>query len=229
MKREEGGNRQTEMLYRRWRSRQRKTVEISICVATVAGHVPLVGRDVEAAWRKLKERHGIVDGDRSLTKTLSGTQLNVHRSATEIRDRFRTIQAAASDDSTNVYSSNWRPPKYDRTSTDYGRPKKGTLTELRALKAAAHIAREMVQLCEVIEENGYRLADGSMEINFGDLFRIYQFISDKLVGMLLRARKHGMLQFDGEMLYQRRDEEKTIHLLMDADQRRNFLATGLTW
>jgi hypothetical protein len=35
----------------------------------------------------------------------------------------------------------------------------------------------------------------------------------QLVGMLIRARKHGLLHFEGEMLYQRQDEKKTITLL----------------
>lgn len=31
--------------------------------------------------------------------------------------------------------------------------------------------------------------------------------------MLLRARKHGLIDFEGEMLYQRRDEDTIITLL----------------
>jgi hypothetical protein len=39
-----------------------------------------------------------------------------------------------------------------------------------------------------------------------------------VVGLLLRARKHGMVTFEGEMLYQRRDEEKIITLLISHEQ-----------
>lgn len=35
----------------------------------------------------------------------------------------------------------------------------------------------------------------------------------QVVGMLLRARKHGIVAFDGEMLYQRQDEKVPITLL----------------
>lgn len=38
-------------------------------------------------------------------------------------------------------------------------------------------------------------------------------ISDKCVGILLRARKHGFVYFDGEMLYQRRDDNVIIKLI----------------
>uniref|UniRef100_A0A915E460 Costars domain-containing protein n=1 Tax=Ditylenchus dipsaci TaxID=166011 RepID=A0A915E460_9BILA len=91
---------------------------------------------------------------------------------------------------------------------------------MRANKAAKCIAKEMFQLCQVIEENGHRNSPSSYEITitFGDLFKIYQFISDKLVGILLRARKHNMLHFEGEMLFQRRDEQKVIHLLLNHQQ-----------
>lgn len=44
------------------------------------------------------------------------------------------------------------------------------------------MAKEIVQLCEVIEENGRRNADGTVTISFGDLFANYVYISDK-VGM----------------------------------------------
>lgn len=38
-------------------------------------------------------------------------------------------------------------------------------------------------------------------------------ISNKVVGILIRARKHGFVDFEGEMLYQRRDDDKVIRLL----------------
>lgn len=38
-------------------------------------------------------------------------------------------------------------------------------------------------------------------------------ISDKLVGMLLRARKHKLVDFEGEVLFQRRDDHVPIILL----------------
>lgn len=55
-----------------------------------------------------------------------------------------------------------------------------------------------------------RQADGSYVIKFGKLFNAYTRISDKVVGMLVRARRHGFVKFEGEMLYQRQDEDVLI-------------------
>ncbi len=68
----------------------------------------------------------------------------------EIREHFKTIQSGALIEKTSdVYASSWSRPKYDRTSSDYGRPKKGTLTELRAKKAGeSRVAmRGMGRIC----------------------------------------------------------------------------------
>ncbi|KAK8772466.1 hypothetical protein V5799_024291 [Amblyomma americanum] len=43
--------------------------------------------------------------------------------------------------------------------------------------------------------------------------QLYTSISNKVVGILLRARKHGLVDFEGEMLYQRRDDGVVIRLL----------------
>ena len=50
-------------------------------------------------------------------------------------------------------------------------------------------------------------------IPFGRLFEIYVRISNKLVGVLLRARKHGLVHFEGETLFQRRDDHVPVSLL----------------
>lgn len=39
--------------------------------------------------------------------------------------------------------------------------------------------------------------DESRAIKFGPLFKIYEFYSDKVVGLLIRARKYGLLDFEG--------------------------------
>lgn len=38
-------------------------------------------------------------------------------------------------------------------------------------------------------------------------------INDKLVGLLLRARKHKFIEFEGEVLFQRRDDDVPIFML----------------
>ena len=47
--------------------------------------------------------------------------------------------------------------------------------------------------------------EGLAVMLFGDLFRLYTRISDKVVGLLLRARKHGLVAFEPEMLFQVRE------------------------
>lgn len=65
----------------------------------------------------------------------------------------------------------------------------------------------------MIEEHGTPIEDGLAEIKFGELFRLYQVISNKVVGVLIRARKHGFVEFEGEMLYQKRDDHVIIKLV----------------
>ncbi|EYB81742.1 hypothetical protein Y032_0375g247 [Ancylostoma ceylanicum] len=133
--------------------------------------------------------------------------------------RFRELEKEEIESrKDDVYSKNYVPRKYSKCSAEYGTPKPGTLTEMRAKKASKHIAREMLYLCEVIREYGHRSRKGRIEITFGQLFSVYQYISDKVVGMLLRARKHHMVDFEGEMLFQRRDEDVIITLLLSDEE-----------
>ncbi|ULU12264.1 hypothetical protein L5515_001608 [Caenorhabditis briggsae] len=119
----------------------------------------------------------------------------------------------------DVYSKDFAPKKINKDSSEYGRPKPGTLTEQRAKKAAAHVHREMLTLCEVVEDYGKReKEDGPIRITFGRLFTIYVNISDKVVGTLLRARKHKMIDFEGEMLFQKRDDHVIITLLLEGSE-----------
>lgn len=68
-------------------------------------------------------------------------------------------------------------PKISRE--DYGKPPKGSLSELRAVKASIHVNREILQLCEVIDQCGERLFseqekpdDPRIAISFGELFTV---------------------------------------------------------
>ncbi|XP_075684107.1 actin-binding Rho-activating protein [Rhinoderma darwinii] len=95
----------------------------------------------------------------------------------------------------------------------YGRPKEGTKTAERAMRAEAHIHREMKDLCFIISTMAKPGKDGKVRVTFGELFDRYVRISDKVVGILLRARKHIMVDFPGEMLWQGRDDYVIITLL----------------
>ncbi|KAK6491523.1 actin-binding Rho-activating protein-like [Huso huso] len=95
----------------------------------------------------------------------------------------------------------------------YGRPKEGSKTAERAKRAEAHIHREISDMCFIIRTMEDPGPDGKIRVNFGQLFDRYVRISDKVVGILMRARKHGKLHFEGEMLWQGRDDHVVITLL----------------
>ncbi|XP_053302055.1 actin binding Rho activating protein b [Pleuronectes platessa] len=96
----------------------------------------------------------------------------------------------------------------------YGRPKEGTKTAERAKRAEQHIHREISDMCFVIRTMADPDPDGKTRITFGELFDRYVRISDKVVGILMRARKHGKVAFEGEMLWQGQDDGVIITLLV---------------
>ncbi|XP_068996191.1 actin-binding Rho-activating protein [Embiotoca jacksoni] len=104
-----------------------------------------------------------------------------------------------------------------RGRDDYGRPLQGSMTEQRGKDAHSHISREVQELCEVIKNIGEpRDKDGDRKVitvEFAKLFEHYVTISNKLVGTLLRARKQRLVEFEGEMLWQGKDDHVVITLL----------------
>lgn len=86
----------------------------------------------------------------------------------------------------------------------FHRPAAGSLSDIRGRKAGVHILKEILELCDVINQNGSPCRDHPeiMAITFGDLFNLYVHINDKLVGLLLRARKQKIIDFEGECLFQ---------------------------
>ncbi|XP_029307954.1 actin-binding Rho-activating protein [Cottoperca gobio] len=109
-----------------------------------------------------------------------------------------------------------------RGQDDYGRPLQGSVTEQRGKDAHTHISREVEELCEVIRnigETGDKDGGGSgsnekvVTVKFRKLFEHYVTISNKLVGILLRARKQRLVDFEGEMLWQGKDDHAVITLL----------------
>ncbi|XP_027705685.1 actin-binding Rho-activating protein [Vombatus ursinus] len=95
----------------------------------------------------------------------------------------------------------------------YGHPREGTKTAERAKRAEEHIHREVMGLCFIIRTMARCGRDGKIQVTFGELFDRYVRISDKVVGILMRARKHGLVHFEGEMLWQGRDDHVVITLL----------------
>ncbi|KAK0421005.1 hypothetical protein QR680_015018 [Steinernema hermaphroditum] len=126
----------------------------------------------------------------------------------------------------NPYSDNYEQPKWDKAANDYARPPPGSKTEKRGIRAGDYVTREILFLMEVINENAAG-EHPNRSVKFGPLFYTYAHYSDKLVGMLLRARKYGLVAFDGEMLYQRQDDHKDIVMLKSLDEiKRTMRYTG---
>ncbi|CAL8248228.1 unnamed protein product [Lota lota] len=125
-----------------------------------------------------------------------------------------------------------RPPTGlpQRGQHGYGRPLEGSMTERRGRDAHTHISREVEELCAAIRTIGQRAGgeghrDGGVgdrgcaehgaaivTVEFRKLFEHYVTISNKLVGVLLRARKQGLVHFEGEMLWQGQDDGVVITL-----------------
>ncbi|XP_059909310.1 actin-binding Rho-activating protein-like [Gadus macrocephalus] len=102
-----------------------------------------------------------------------------------------------------------------RGQRGYGRPLEGSMTERRGRDAHTHVGREVEELCAAIRAIGRRGEEGgtgSVTVEFGRLFEHYVTISNKLVGVLLRARRQGLVHFDGEMLWQGQDDRVVITL-----------------
>ncbi|KAI1899911.1 hypothetical protein AGOR_G00066640 [Albula goreensis] len=95
----------------------------------------------------------------------------------------------------------------------YGRPKEGSKTAERGERAQKHVRREMDEMCYIIRDMGVPDKSGRICMTFGRLFDRYVKISDKVVGILLRCRKHRMVDFPGEMLWKGQDDNVIITLL----------------
>lgn len=113
---------------------------------------------------------------------------------------------------------------------EYGKPKKGSLTEYRGMKANIQVYQEMIELCQVIHDSGVPVEGEPdlREIPFGELFQIYVHINDKVVGLLLRARKHELLTFEGECLFQKFHDHVPIYLLRPIKEIREIMQSKQT-
>jgi len=101
----------------------------------------------------------------------------------------------------------------EKHGSGYGKPPPGSKSEARAKKYNENCTREIVELCGIVSEKGFTGADGRRAILFLDLFNTYRFISDKCCGLLLRARRYKLLAFQGEMLFQGKDDKTVITMM----------------
>ncbi|NXA35497.1 ABRA protein, partial [Eudromia elegans] len=106
-----------------------------------------------------------------------------------------------------------KPLPSHRGDPSYGRPPEGSKTEQRGRDAHSHVGKEVEELCGIIRSTGEKGEDGHVSVTFRQLFETYVTISNKVVGILLRARKHGLVHFEGEMLWQGKDDDVIITLL----------------
>merc|ERR1711892_765378 len=115
-----------------------------------------------------------------------------------------------------------------KSYAEYGKPQEGTKTAARGRKAHQAISGEIVELCQVIDMNArIQGTDGSSRgILFGDLFNIYNSISNKVVGLLLRARKYKLVEFEGETLFQGRDTKTPVFLIRSIEEVKSVFKSG---
>ncbi|CAL8337716.1 unnamed protein product [Lota lota] len=100
--------------------------------------------------------------------------------------------------------------RLQRGDDGYGKPKEGSKTAERGERAQRHVHKEMEEMVWIIQDMGYKDRQGNTVVTFGRLFDRYVKISDKVVGILLRCRKHKMLDFEGEMLWKGQDDSVVI-------------------
>ncbi|XP_030231814.1 actin-binding Rho-activating protein [Gadus morhua] len=100
--------------------------------------------------------------------------------------------------------------RLQKGDSGYGKPKEGSKTAERGERAQRHVHKEMEEMVWIIQEMGDKDRQGNTVVTFGRLFDRYVKISDKVVGILLRCRKHKMLEFEGEMLWKGQDDHVVI-------------------
>lgn len=153
--------------------------------------------------------------------------------------------------SLNPFSGSFsRSPSPRPSREEYGKPLAGSKTEERGLKARSHINREIMELCDTI----YDLAtynkelkkkrremdgaqndddddfedDGTLIVTFGELFEMYTRINDKVVGLLIAAKKKGFLYFEKEILFQRQDDDVLIALIKPISEIRQMMKESIS-
>ena len=86
----------------------------------------------------------------------------------------------------------------------------------RGLKAHAHVEKEIQYLLDVISSMAkFDTEEGLFFVTFKAIFDRYVRISDKVVGILIRAKRRKLLKFESEMLWQGRDDAEKIYVLQN--------------
>lgn len=120
----------------------------------------------------------------------------------------------------NIFSDTYKGPQVlKKGDAGWGCPTGKTLE--RGLKAHNHITKEIQNLLDVMvslalaEKNIDKNQGGRLFVTFKQIFDRYVRISDKVVGILMRARKKKLIAFEGEMLWQGQDDHVRIYILKE--------------
>lgn len=124
----------------------------------------------------------------------------------------RRAEAIEEEQKVNVFSSHFDADatKQAARTGEYGKPVPGSLTDQRWQKGRAWVDDQIDKLTGVIRDIGDADVDGTTTVTFGELFYKYADISDSLVGILMRAKKRNRLYYQGDMLFQTKDDHVVI-------------------
>jgi hypothetical protein len=173
-------------------------------------------READAAALKLKHEQEAAERKRAASTkpppvppkptAVSPAQTNQEPVISSVKSHWENFGKKHQDaQATNVFSGAYDPTKAKHLKPGdpgYGRPPEGSQSEARAAKASDWVDNEIDKLLKVISENGKSGTDGKVFITFGQLFILYQDISDSLVGIMMRAKKRSRLRYEGDMLWQ---------------------------
>jgi len=141
-----------------------------------------------------------------------------------------TLESAFADDRLTICCKNQEAALQSLRQSygaGYGKPVPGSASDIRGQKYQKAVSREVIDLCRMIYNNGFRLNNGHTLMLFGEIFNIYQKISNKVVGILARARKNRLVHFEGETLWQGENDETNVTLLRSIkDIEGHFQRTG---
>jgi len=86
-------------------------------------------------------------------------------------------------------------------------------SEQRSQEANEKLNFEIWEICDTIRTIGLPDDDGGHMVEFGELFETYSTVSSQTVGLLIRARRRGHLDFEGETLLKGKDDMEIITLI----------------
>jgi len=135
-----------------------------------------------------------------------------------LEDEFDIVRAFA-DDRLTICSKNQEAALETLRQSygaGYGKPLPGSSSDRRGQEYQKAVTLEVLNLCRIIYNHGFQLSNGHTLMLFKDIFDIYQSISNKVVGILARARKNRLIHFEGETLFQGENDATNITLLRSA-------------